>query len=264
MAMNLSHLAVFLAFFLATASAPFSAAAQIASPVNAGQNSGNNASASSTTSIGTPNFSQPLTVSLVAGVSVDADGELIADPELEEAIRQALQDAVSRAPTTPLPAVAAAPLPSELKTLLLASAADIPVGTLAAGPSAVVMQNQVLLIPVAGELVELPVTAANQAALRAYVEQALQAGFTPSSLQLGAQLVAIGAPVEPTLQLTGSLQGLASQPSLTALARGIAAFNTIVNGASPRLRAQLNSSPVFIAASNALRTARSAMPSQQR
>lgn len=245
----------------AVISAPLGADAQIASPANAGQNSGNNASPSSTTSIGTPNFSQPLTISLVSGVTVAEDGSLIADPELEEEIRRVLRDVVSTAPAMPLRTVASDPLASELVVPLLASSADVPVAGVAADSGSVVLRDQLLIITIAGEQLELPTTPANQASLRSYVSQALNSGFTASSLSLGAQLVAIGTPVKPTLELMGSLQGLAAQPSLNALSKGITAFNTIVNGASPDLRAQLNSSPVFIAASNALRAARGVMPS---
>ena len=250
-----------LVLLAAGTSMPLNVRAQIASPANAGQNSGNNVAPSSLTSIGTPNFSQPLTVSLVSGVTVEEDGSLIADPELEEEIRRALSDVVSSSSVMPLRAVATAPLPSDLSTPLLASAAELPVAAVAAGPGTVVVQDQRLLVAIAGEQVEVLTTAANQASLRSYVNQALKDGFTAPSVRLWAQLVAIGTPVEPTLELMGSLQGLASQPTLNALARGIAAFNTIVKGASPELRTKLNNSPVFIAASNALRAARSVMPS---
>lgn len=243
--MAFSRVSVLLLFLVVAAFAPTKAGAQIASPVNAGQNSGNNSSPSSTTSIGTPNFSR-LTVSLVSGVTVDKNGGLVADPGLEEQIRIALEESVSR---SPLLAVAIASLPKDFKA--------------SSGSSSVELQNEVLLVSFAGESVEVATNASNQASLRSFVDKALTAGLTPSSLSLGAQLVAIGAPVDFTLELMSSLQGLVSQPSVDALARGINAFNEIVNRSSPALRSQLNSDPVFVAASNVLRAARSVMPAQR-
>lgn len=241
---------------------PVAGLAQIASPNNAGQNSGNNSFGSALTSIGTPNFSTYSLVSLVSGVTVQPDGTITGDPAVIDSIRRALRDAITRNSTV-LGPVTLAPLPRSgaVDEMLLASAADIPLAA-APAPAAVVSADDRLSVTVAGELVEIPITPANRSALRTYVDQALKAGFTPASLGLGAQLVSIGAPVEPTLELTASLQGLAAQPTLGALAQGIAAFNVIVNGASPNLRNELNNSPVFIAASNALRAARAAMPSQ--
>lgn len=261
--MAFSRVSVLLLFLVAAAFAPIKAGAQIASPVNAGQNSGDNSSPSSATSIGTPNFSQPLTVSLVSGVTVDENGALVADPELEEKIRRALEESVSRVPGSPLLAVATASLSEDFTAPLLASAADLPVTSMVPGSSTVELQGEVLLVSVAGERVAVATKPSNQASLRSFVDKALKAGLTPSSLSLGAQLVAIGTPVDSTLELTSSLQGLASQPRVDALARGIAAFNQIVNTSSPALRSQLNSSPVFIAASNVLRAARSVMPAQR-
>ena len=69
---------------------PLSARAQIASPFNAGVNSGNNSLGSSTTSIGTPDFSRG-PVSQSQDVTVQPDGSLTASPEklveVGEAIR---------------------------------------------------------------------------------------------------------------------------------------------------------------------------------
>lgn len=227
-------------------SAPSVGFAQIASPTNAGQNAGNNASASSTSTFSTPNFSRPITVSLVAGVIVGADGLLEASPELEEELIDALEGVVGRR------------LPG-LQPVLIPSTVDRPLAATSFSDQVVFGDSALRITTDGGETLELRATAA----LRAYVDQALQAGLTPSSVGLGAQLVAIGAPVDATLELTASLQGLASQPTLNALARGIAAFNAIVNGASPALRAQLSTSPVFIATSNVLRAARNALPAQR-
>ena len=72
---------------------PLSARAQIASPFNAGGNSGNNSLGSSTTSIGTPDFSRS-PVSQSQDVTVQPDGSLTASPEklveVGEAIRSTL------------------------------------------------------------------------------------------------------------------------------------------------------------------------------
>lgn len=136
--------------------------------------------------------------------------------------------------------------------------------TAALRSGSVAVRDNLLQVSIGGELVDLPTKPVNQAALRRFAEQAIQAGFTPASLSLGAQLVGLGTPVQGTLELMGSLQGLAAQLNLDALARGIAVFNAIVKGASPALRAQLTESPVFIAAGNVLRTSRNALPPQQR
>ena len=72
---------------------PLGARAQNASPFNAGGNSGNNSLGSSTTSIGTPDFSRRL-VSQSQDVTVQPDGSLTASPEklveVGEAIRSTL------------------------------------------------------------------------------------------------------------------------------------------------------------------------------
>jgi hypothetical protein len=224
---------------------PDVAVAQTASPANAGQNAGNNPSASSLTTFSTPNFSRPVQIPIVEGVTVDPNGSLEATPEDQDRLRESLETAVRRN------------LPS-LQPPLIASLTTIPIAS-AAGPSTAVFNDRTLTITVNGELLELPASKA----LRSYVDQAIRAGFTPASLSLGAQLVSIGAPVDPTLELTASLQDLAVQPTVNVLAKGISAFNVIVNGASPALRAQLNRSPVFIAASNTLRTARNAFPDKR-
>jgi hypothetical protein len=233
-----------------------SARSQIASPVNAGQNSGNNTSASSSTTIGTPNFSQPLTLSLVSGMTVQDDGTLEADPELLRRLQQVLDREVSRNPALPRPPLGGG-------SLLLASLAGLPITSAVPSSGSFTMRDSMLQVSIGGELVDLPTTPVNQAALRRFAQEAIRAGFTPSSLGLGAQLVGIGTPVAATLELMGSLQGLAAQPNLNALARGIAAFNAIVNGASPALRAQLDASPVFIAAGNVLRSTREALPAKR-
>lgn len=228
--------------------------AQIASPSFAAQNSGNNTSASSSTFFSTANFSSQQ-VPLVAGLTVEADGTLEGSPELMEQLKERMQNVVEGLDL-------ARSLRLEASGPLLAAAGDVPITTAAAGSGAVQLRDNILQVSIAGALVDLPTTSANQAALRRFSEKAIKAGFTPASLSLGAQLVAIGTPVDATIQLMGSLQGLAAQPTLDALAQGIAAFNSIVNGASPDLRAQLNTNPVFIAAGTTLRTVREALPSQ--
>ena len=222
--------------------APAVGFAQIASPANAGLNAGNNSSPSSATSFSTATFTQLTTVSLVDGVTVAPDGSLEATPELEEQLRDAVESVIS----VNL---------SSLQPVLLASAAEPPLAA-AVGPSAVLLNEQIFAITVNGESLELPATAT----LRSYVDQATSAGFSSSSLSLGAQLVAIGVPPQPTLELMASLQDLADRPTIDALARGISAFNAIVADASPALRTQLSASPIFLAASNALRAARNALP----
>lgn len=228
--------------------------AQIASPSFAAQNSGNNALGSSSTFFSTANFSSPQ-VSLVAGLTVEEDGTLEGSPELMEKLKEQMDSVVQGLDL-------ARSLRLEADGPLLAAAGDAPITTAAAGSGTVQLSENILQVTIAGALVDLPTTPANQAALRRFSEQAIKAGFTPSSLTLGAQLVAIGTPVDATLQLMGSLQGLATQPTLDALSKGIAAFNSIVNGASPDLRAELNTNPVFIAAGTTLRTVRDALPPQ--
>jgi hypothetical protein len=74
---------------------PLGARAQIASPFNAGGNSGNNSLGSSTTSIGTPDFSRRL-VSQSKDVTVEPDGSLSTSPEKLEELREALRSTSSQ------------------------------------------------------------------------------------------------------------------------------------------------------------------------
>ena len=74
---------------------PLGARAQIASPFNAGGNSGNNSLGSSTTSIGTPDFSRRL-VSQSKDVTVESDGSLSTSPEKLEELGEALRSTSSQ------------------------------------------------------------------------------------------------------------------------------------------------------------------------
>jgi hypothetical protein len=240
--------------------APPQASAQIASPTNAGQNAGNSATPSSPTTFSVPNFSRAVQTPLVEGLEVAIDGSLEGSSgliqELEQDLDEFFEDFIINLDL-------AADFRMRASGPLVAAAGDIPLATAVSGNGSVVVRDNLIQVSIAGELVDLPTTPVNQRALRSFAEQAINSGFTPASLRLGAQLVGIGAPVDSTLELMSSLQGLAAQPNLNMLARGIAAFNAIVNGASPALRAKLDTSPVFIAVGNVLRSTREALPPQR-
>ena len=73
---------------------PLSARAQIASPFNAGANSGNNSLGSSSTSIGTPDFTRRLE-SLSQDVTVQQDGSLITSPQKQREIEAIIRSTSS-------------------------------------------------------------------------------------------------------------------------------------------------------------------------
>ena len=74
---------------------PLGARAQNASPFNAGGTSGNNSLGSSTTSIGTPDFSRRL-VSQSQDVTVQPDGSLTASPEKLVEVGEAIRPSLSQ------------------------------------------------------------------------------------------------------------------------------------------------------------------------
>jgi bacterioferritin (cytochrome b1) len=74
---------------------PLGARAQNASPFNAGGNSGNNSLGSSTTSIGTPDFSRG-PVSQSQDVTVQADRSLTTSPEKLAELREAIRSTLSQ------------------------------------------------------------------------------------------------------------------------------------------------------------------------
>ena len=76
---------------------------------------------------------------------------------------------------------------------------------------------------------------------------------------ISSQLVASGAAQADVDALVTSLQGLANQPTLTALSNSINAFNSIVNTATPEALANLAADPSFSAISSLLREARAAL-----
>jgi hypothetical protein len=86
--------------------------------------------------------------------------------------------------------------------------------------------------------------------------------FTPDTLSSGAELVSVGAPVQPVVLLMKSLQGLSSQTTLNPLDNAIYAFNSIVAKASPELRSKLSQSSFFLATSQKLRSARAVFSSK--
>jgi hypothetical protein len=237
---------------------PFAAFAQIASPGNAGQNSGNNSFGSSTTSISTPNFSRNSIISLVPGVSVGEDGTLVGDADITESIQQALFDVISSNPVV-LEVMSELPDSSGGEQV---STADQPIAFIR-NSSVVLIQAEAIQITIGDEMITISINPSNQQAVINYVNQALKANFSPSSLLYGGQLVVIGAPVKSTFDLVSAIQGLAVKPRLDALAAAIDAFNRIVNSASPSLRSQLISSPEFLAASQTLRAARNTMSFEQ-
>jgi hypothetical protein len=92
-----------------------------------------------------------------------------------------------------------------------------------------------------------------------FASVAIAAGYTSASIELGAQLVSVGSTPVQTLQLMAALQGLSNQTTLTSLATGITAFNSIVDTVSPTALAALAENPVFAAARTTLQSARNAL-----
>ena len=273
-------------------SSPAALQAQIASPSNAGGNAGNNTSGSSSTPISTPNFSPATVVPVVSGVSVSPTGTVTAPPAVVSAVDTAVRTTVTTAQASILAPVTTATAPAPLTgpqslvpdvsvavsggtqqlvplvgvstrvAPLVSPGSVITVTRTASGSTGniTVLDGQVQ-VSAAGQTVPLATTPANQVAIVQFAAVAIAAGFSPASISLGGQLVSIGAPVPQALQLMASLQGLAVQPDLTALATGITAFNTIVDTASPAVLSTLAENAVFSAASTTLRNARAALAS---
>ena len=102
------------------------------------------------------------------------------------------------------------------------------------------------------------------------VDQAVAVAIVGTSIQsvvlgtsagdaIGSQLVASGAPQAQVDDLMASVQGLANQPTLTALSDSINAFNSIVSSASPEALTSLAADPAFSDISAVLQEARAAL-----
>ena len=265
---------------------------QIASPSNAGQNSGNNTSGASNTPISTPNFTPPTVVPVVSGVTVSPAGVVTAPPAVVAAVDSAVLASGTTTEGSILAPVttssSAAPLsgtqalvPDVLVAVTGGSQQLVPLVGVTGEVSSVVtpgalitvtrtstgttgtiaVSDGLLQVSVAGQTISLATTASNQVAIAQFAAVAIAAGFAPATISLGAQLVGIGAPVPQAIQLMGSLQGLAVQPDLTALATGITAFNTIVDTANSAVLSSLAENAVFRAANTTLRNARAALAS---
>ena len=229
---------------------------QIASPQNAGQNSGNNSAISSTTTIGTPNFSQPAIISLVRGIKVKQDGSLEADPELERRLREVYQTEFSRNNLQ-----SSTPLDSD--SFLFASL-DFPQSALPpASSTSTSATGNSFRIAADSQLISLPATTQYREAIRLFLKQANNSTLSASSVRLGLRLVELGSTVEPTLQLLTSVESLNTSPSVNAFSRAIIAFNTIVSNASPDVRLKLNNDSSFVGLSNALRATRNSLSAQR-
>jgi hypothetical protein len=239
--------------------ASWPADAQITSAINAGQGSGNNASISSGTTIGVPNFSQPLLVSRSSRVTVGQDGNLSAPSSLLEQLEQALTASLNPAlaPTAQSsPSQAAAPA-SRLSAdfSLLAGADPLALQGSVAAP-AVIRRADGVHVNVDGELVVLSTTPSTLSSLQAYAQKASQVGLAPSALQLGAEWVRLGTPIETTVQLVAAFQGIARQPDLNRLHDAITAYNAILKSSSPQLLTRLSADKSFVSTVNTLRRAR--------
>ena len=80
-----------------------------------------------------------------------------------------------------------------------------------------------------------------------------------AGIAISSQLVASGAAQAEVDALVTSLQGLANQPTLTALSNSINAFNAIVTTATKEVLAKLVADPTFSAIDTTLREARAAL-----
>lgn len=121
------------------------------------------------------------------------------------------------------------------------------------------LARQGLQVSLGDQLISVPVTQSDQVAVTQFVAVAVAARYTSEATLFGAQLVSLGATPVQTLQLMAALQGLANQATLTSLASGITAFNTIVDTAPAPALVALAENPVFAAANITLRAARSAL-----
>jgi hypothetical protein len=143
---------------------------------------------------------------------------------------------------------------------LVTPGASIVVGRPASGTMGTIIVGEgAIQVSVGDQVISVPVTQADQVAVIQFAAVAVAAGYTTESVLLGAQLVSIGATPVQTLQLMAALQGLANQTTLTSLASGITAFNTIVDTAPIPVLEALAANPVFAAANITLRAARSAL-----
>lgn len=111
--------------------------------------------------------------------------------------------------------------------------------------------------------------------LETYLEQALRSGFSSASLDMGFQLVALGSPVDPTIRLVSSLQGLRSRLNarighpalprnplapLNALDSAIHTFNEILKDAPRDVHSRLANNTIFITIGEILRNMRDVFP----
>jgi hypothetical protein len=261
-----------LSAFVVSVLFPSAALSQIASPSNTAQASGNNTAPTGDVFFTTASFTPVEVVPLVDNLDQDGFGGLVEDSiDSEQFMVPLFQGIISRREVGPLislfleqPVVTPTDLePIARQGVLIAATGNVPVISDEVESSPVKLEDGILWVSLQTELIEIPTTPATLAPLRRFATRAVEAGFTPSSLRLGAQLVAIGSPVDSTLVLMSSLQRLAVKPTLKALSAGIDAFNRIVSSSSSSVRAQLAADPVFIAASTALRTARSSLPSSR-
>lgn len=270
---------------------PGDALAQIASPSNAGGNAGNNAAPSSTTPIGTPNFSPPvIVVPAIQTVSIEASGAVTAPPQIVTTMTSTVQSTVSTQASILSPVVTAAPPISPLTgpsalvpdvsvglqgsnlqvvplstltdnvTPLVNSGVAIVVGRPASGTmGTITVSDGAIQVTVGEQVLTLPATQADQVPVSQFAAVAIATGYASESIQYGAQLVSLGASPAQTLQMMAALQGLANQTNLTSLAAGITAFNTIVDTVPAPVLATLAENPVFAAANTTLRAARASL-----
>ena len=116
--------------------------------------------------------------------------------------------------------------------------------------------------PAAVDAVNSSVAAAieNGASTLSAVVTASSAGSDSSAVAaISSQLVSSGAAQAQVDALVTSVQGLANQPTLTALSDSINAFNSIVSSASPEALTSLAADPAFSDISAVLQEARAAL-----
>jgi hypothetical protein len=220
---------------LASASVSRPVCAQIASPSNAGQNSGNNASPSSTVPLAT---SEPPEV-LVGCSGYGVSGFQGCSQESIDNLKLSFQTIFSSTETSK---------ETNLVLQVLSVPDPIDPSLLGVGPQASSNQFSNPLQP-----------RFNTEAANLFAMQSIKLGLDPSSAKLGLELVALGVPIQPALQLVSALQGLASSPTYNALSNSIRAFNAVVKASPVSVRKQLDTDEDFIEISNSLRTVRTAV-----
>lgn len=234
---------------LASASLSRPAWTQIASPGTAGMNSGNNGSGSSNV---------PWPVSEPAEILVGCSGYGVSG-----GFQGCSQDAIDTLKRSFQPILSSNEASNATSLVLQVLSAPEPINPalLNDGPQASRPFTNRLQPPfnTTSVSVVLPDLASEPGASNLFETQSIRLGLDPSSIKLGLELVELGVPIQPALELVSALQGLASNPTYNALSNSIRAFNAVVQASPDPVRKQLESNPDFLQISDSLRSIRSAV-----